>query len=97
MKVYPKDSGLAAWSENCKWYSSLPLAAVVFVSQSSDFCLHNPLCCFSTSLLFASLSTQSGNFWIHPRKFKMSRGEYLRNISVISSLFYKRNAFFQCH
>jgi hypothetical protein len=27
--VYPKISGLAAWSENCKWYSSLPLGAVV--------------------------------------------------------------------
>jgi hypothetical protein len=25
---YPKVSGLAAWSENCKWYSSLPLGAV---------------------------------------------------------------------
>jgi hypothetical protein len=29
MKVYPKASGLTAWSENCKWYSSLPLDAVV--------------------------------------------------------------------
>jgi len=28
-RVYPKLSGLAAWSENCKWYSSLPLDAVV--------------------------------------------------------------------
>jgi hypothetical protein len=28
-RVYPKFSGLAAWSENCKWYSSLPLGAVV--------------------------------------------------------------------
>jgi len=42
------------------------------VSQSSEFCRHNPLCCFSMSvlfflLLFISLSTQSGNFWIHPR------------------------------
>jgi len=27
--VYPKVSGLAAWSENFKWYSSLPLRAVV--------------------------------------------------------------------
>jgi hypothetical protein len=27
--VYPKVSELAAWSENCKWYSSLPLGAVV--------------------------------------------------------------------
>jgi len=26
---YPKVSGLAPWSENCKWYSSLPLGAVV--------------------------------------------------------------------
>jgi hypothetical protein len=26
--VYPKVFGLAAWSENCKWYSSLPLDAV---------------------------------------------------------------------
>jgi hypothetical protein len=28
-RVYLKVSGLAAWSENCKWYSSLPLGAVV--------------------------------------------------------------------
>jgi hypothetical protein len=28
-RVYPKVSGLASWSENCKWYSSLPLGAVV--------------------------------------------------------------------
>jgi hypothetical protein len=27
--VYPKVSELAAWSEYCKWYSSLPLGAVV--------------------------------------------------------------------
>jgi hypothetical protein len=27
--VYPKVSGLAAWSENCIWYSSLPLGAVL--------------------------------------------------------------------
>jgi len=26
--MYPKVSGLAAWSENWKWYSSLPLGAV---------------------------------------------------------------------
>jgi hypothetical protein len=24
-RVYPKVSGLTAWSENCKWHSSLPL------------------------------------------------------------------------
>jgi len=28
-RLYPKVSGLAAWSGNCKWYSSLPLGAVV--------------------------------------------------------------------
>jgi hypothetical protein len=28
-RVSPKVSGLAVWSENCKWYSSLPLGAVV--------------------------------------------------------------------
>jgi len=35
-RVYPKVPGLAAWSENCKWYSSVPLGAVYlyFVGQS---------------------------------------------------------------
>jgi hypothetical protein len=28
-RVYPKVSGLDAWSENCKWYSSLPLGALM--------------------------------------------------------------------
>jgi hypothetical protein len=28
-RVYTKVTGMAAWSENCKWYSSLPLGAVV--------------------------------------------------------------------
>jgi len=28
MRVYPKVFGLAMWSKNCKWYSSLPLGAV---------------------------------------------------------------------
>jgi hypothetical protein len=27
-RVYPKVSELAAWSEKCKWYSSLPVGAV---------------------------------------------------------------------
>jgi hypothetical protein len=51
-RAYPNVSGLAAWSENCKWYSSLPLGAIVslFVSQSTEFCRHNPLYCFSTSV-----------------------------------------------
>jgi hypothetical protein len=28
-RMYPKVSGLAAWSKNYKWYSSLPLDAIV--------------------------------------------------------------------
>jgi hypothetical protein len=28
-RVYPKVSGLAAWSKNCKWYISVPLGAVM--------------------------------------------------------------------
>jgi hypothetical protein len=35
-------------SENCNWYSSPPLGAVV--SPFCEFCRHNPLCCFSTSV-----------------------------------------------
>jgi hypothetical protein len=31
MRVYSKVSRLAAWNENCKWYSSLPPCAVVSV------------------------------------------------------------------
>jgi hypothetical protein len=27
--VYPKVSGLAVWSENCKWYNSPPINAVL--------------------------------------------------------------------
>jgi hypothetical protein len=35
-RVYPKVSGLAAsWNGNCKWYSSLPLHAVVSVFYES--------------------------------------------------------------
>jgi len=35
MRVYPKVSGLAAWSDNCKWYSSLPLGALVSLFHES--------------------------------------------------------------
>jgi len=31
MRVDPTVYGLATWSENCKWYSSLPLGAVVLL------------------------------------------------------------------
>jgi len=48
-----KISGLAALSDNCKWYSSLPVGAVVSLvceSQSSEFWCHNTSCSFSTSV-----------------------------------------------
>jgi hypothetical protein len=34
-KVYPKVSGQAAWSDNCKWYSSLPLGVIVSLFYES--------------------------------------------------------------
>jgi hypothetical protein len=33
--VYPEVSGLIAWSENCKWYSSLPLDVIVSLFYES--------------------------------------------------------------
>jgi hypothetical protein len=37
------------------------------VSQSNEFCCHNPLCSFSTSVIVVDfVITQSGNFWLHP-------------------------------
>jgi hypothetical protein len=79
-KVYPKVSGLAAWSENCKWYNPLLLGAAYryFVSQSSEFCHHNPLCCFSTSVCYCCLFRYRPSpetfgytlvFWFHKRDF----------------------------
>jgi hypothetical protein len=44
--VYPNVSGLAACSENCKWYSSLPLGAVVLL-----FCLSVSLVSFAAITL----------------------------------------------
>jgi hypothetical protein len=34
-RVYPKVSGLASSSQNCKWYSSVPLGAVVSLFYES--------------------------------------------------------------
>jgi len=35
MRVYPKVFGLATWTANSKWYSSLPLGAVVSLFYES--------------------------------------------------------------
>jgi len=52
VRGYPKVSGLAVRSENCKWYNSLPIGAVVslFCELACEFCLRNRLCCFPTSV-----------------------------------------------
>jgi hypothetical protein len=46
--MYPKVSGLTAWSENGKWYSSLPLGAVV------------SLLCVSLATINLCLASKSG-------------------------------------
>jgi len=63
-RMYPKVSGLATWSKNCKWYSSLPLGAVV--SLLSEFCYHNPLCCFSTNVYCCKLIF---HYWLSMETF----------------------------
>jgi hypothetical protein len=68
--VYPKVSVLAAWSENCKWYSSMSLGVSLFCESVRWVLLLNE--CLLLLLLFISLSTQSGNYWIYPRAYKQT-------------------------
>jgi len=69
--MYRKVPGPAARSKNCKWYSSLPLGAlvslfyVILVSFASITLYITSQRVFTVVVI--SLSTQSGNFWIHPR------------------------------
>jgi hypothetical protein len=68
-----KFSGLAAWSENCKWYSSLPLVAlciaILWVSLVTFSAITR--CVASQRVLIVAVVyffiDSSGNFWIHPR------------------------------
>jgi hypothetical protein len=66
IRVYPECTGLVSWSENWKWYISLPLVQLYryIVSQSSEFCCHDPLCCFSVSVLLLFIS-----LWLSPETF----------------------------
>jgi hypothetical protein len=50
-RVYPKVSGLATWSENWKSLCHYVQLYRYFVSQSNEFCRHNPLYCFSTMFI----------------------------------------------
>jgi hypothetical protein len=51
-RVYPKFSGLAAWSENCKWYRSLPLGAVVSLFCVSLVSFVNITLCVASQRVF---------------------------------------------
>jgi hypothetical protein len=72
-RVYPKVSGLAAWSENYDWYIQLSATRcscidILWVSLVSFAA--TTLCVASERVFFAVVylfMTQSGNFWIHPR------------------------------
>jgi hypothetical protein len=71
-RVYPKVSGLAAWSENCKWYSSLPLGGscitILWVSIVSFAAITLYVASHRVLIIVVYfVTTQSGNFWIHPR------------------------------
>jgi len=69
-RVYPKVSGLAAWSENCKWYSSLLLCTVVSLFCVSLVTFAAITLCVASQRVFIAVYfvvTQSENFWIHSR------------------------------
>jgi len=53
--VYPKVSGLAAWSENYKWYGCHYVHLYrYFASQSSELCRHS--LCVASQLVFIVVS-----------------------------------------
>jgi hypothetical protein len=66
-----KVSGLAAWRENCKWYSFFAIrcscVAILWVSLVS-FASITLFVASRRVFIVISLSTQSGNSWIHPRR-----------------------------
>jgi len=59
-----------------------------FVGQSSEVCHHNPLWCFQhvfvVVVVVYFVTTQSGNFWIHPR---MLREEQVFDTKVLRKIF----------
>jgi hypothetical protein len=52
-KVYQKVSGLAAWSENCKWYSSLPLWVSLVSFAAITLCVASQRVCIIAIVYFA--------------------------------------------
>jgi hypothetical protein len=70
-RVYPKVSGLAAWSENCKWYSSLPLGAVVSLLCVSLVSFANTTLCVASQRVFIVFY-----FFIDPVRKFLDRPSY---------------------
>jgi hypothetical protein len=89
-RVYRKVSGLAAWSENCKSYSSLPLGAVVSLFCETVYWVLPlyPLvmllngCFFCCKRIFRyQLSPETFDYtlvqWLWTQRFVVAQGEYL--------------------
>jgi hypothetical protein len=65
--LYPKVSGGARTANGIALCHYAKLYRY-FVSQSNEFCRHITLCVASQRVFIViSLSTQSGNFWLHSR------------------------------
>jgi hypothetical protein len=69
-RVYRKVSGLASWIEKCEWYSTrCSCISILCVSLVSFAAI--TLCVASERVIpkvsIYSLSTQSGNLWVHSR------------------------------
>jgi hypothetical protein len=89
--VYPQVSGLAAWSENCKWHSSVTRCsciATLWVSLVSFVAI--TLCVVSQRVFIfvfvISLTTQSGNFWILPCTRRYSSLSRCSSVSTVTRL-----------
>jgi hypothetical protein len=83
-RVYPKVTELAAWSENCKWCSSATSCSCVAILWVSLVSFAAITLCVAFQRVFIvisiiSLSTQSRNFWIHPRS---------SSVTLLSCLFF---------
>jgi hypothetical protein len=87
--VYPKVSGLAAWSENRKIVqlsaTRWSYIAILWVSLVSFAAI--TLCVASQRVYITVISflTQSGNFWIHPQICQISFTLHLNFVTFVAS------------
>jgi hypothetical protein len=88
--LYSKVSGLASWIENCKWYSCHWIRLYLyFVYQPSEFCRHNPLCCFSTSVNYCCCCLF--RYWLSPETFGCNLVVYEMRLDLSVSLCCRRS------